>query len=119
MDRSMADEQTESKKWTKQATERVFSALNRADEIGGEVRDFLQDRVATDPRYIKARKGIAKCSTWRPFASLSVTSASSKVGIKPLDWADMRPTCTGMPKALLASDSRRGRKSSIRGTITA
>ena len=31
----------------------------------------------------------------------------------------MRPTRTGMPKALLASDSRRGRKSSIRGTITA
>ena len=53
-------EQAESKKWTKAATERVFSALNRADEIGGEVRDFLQDRVATDPRYIKARKGIAK-----------------------------------------------------------
>lgn len=51
---------TDSKKWTKQATERVLHALNRADEIGGEVRDFLQDRVATDPRYIKARKGIAK-----------------------------------------------------------
>ena len=50
----------ESKKWTKQATERVFAALNRADELGGEVRDFIQDRVATDPRYIKARKGIAK-----------------------------------------------------------
>jgi len=53
-------ETEESKKWTKQATERVFAALNRADEIGGEVRDFLQERVATDPRYIKARKGLAK-----------------------------------------------------------
>ena len=53
-------ETTESKKWTKQATERVIHALNRADEIGGEVRDFLQDRVATDPRYIKARKRLAK-----------------------------------------------------------
>jgi glutaredoxin len=48
------------KKWTKQATERVLSALNRADEIGGEVRDYLQDKLAVDPRYIKARKRVAK-----------------------------------------------------------
>lgn len=47
-------------KWTKQATERVFAALNRADEIGGEVRDFIQEKVATDPRYVGARKRIAK-----------------------------------------------------------
>ena len=40
------------KKLTKQATAKVFAALNRADEIGGEIRDFLQDRVATDPRYV-------------------------------------------------------------------
>jgi len=46
--------------WTKQATERVLAALNRADEIGGEVRDFLQERVATDPRYVQARKRLAK-----------------------------------------------------------
>jgi glutaredoxin 3 len=53
--------QTEqSKKWTKQATERVFAALNRADEIGGEVRDFIQDRIVVDPRYVKARKTLAK-----------------------------------------------------------
>lgn len=48
------------KKWTKQATEKVLAALNRADELGGEVRDFLQDRVAKDPRYVAARKRIAK-----------------------------------------------------------
>src|SRR5690349_19121130 len=41
--------------WKKQATERVFAALNRADEIGGEVRDFLQEKVAADPRYVSAR----------------------------------------------------------------
>jgi glutaredoxin len=50
----------EPKKWTKQATEKVFAALNRADEIGGEIRDYLQDKVATDPRYVTARKRIAK-----------------------------------------------------------
>ncbi len=44
----------------KQATERVFAALNRADEIGGEIRDYVQDKVATDPRYVGARKRLAK-----------------------------------------------------------
>lgn len=48
------------KKITKQATEKLFAALNRADELGGELRDYLQERVATDPRYVTARKRIAK-----------------------------------------------------------
>jgi glutaredoxin len=48
------------KKWTAQATEKVLSALNRADELGGEVRDYLHDKVATDPRYVSARKTVAK-----------------------------------------------------------
>lgn len=46
-------------KWTAQATEKVLGALNRADEIGGEIRDYLQDKVATDPRYVAARKKVA------------------------------------------------------------
>jgi glutaredoxin len=46
--------------FAKQAAEKVVAALNRADEIGGEIRDFLQDRVATDPRYVQARKAMAK-----------------------------------------------------------
>ncbi|HWO25235.1 MAG TPA: glutaredoxin [Kofleriaceae bacterium] len=48
------------KNWAKQATEKVLGALNRADEIGGEVRDYLQDRLAQDPRYVAARKRFAK-----------------------------------------------------------
>src|SRR5215470_10971224 len=52
---------TDSKQgWTKQATAKVVSAFNRADELGGEVRDYIQDRVVTDPRYVSARKRIAK-----------------------------------------------------------
>jgi glutaredoxin len=47
------------KKWTAQATQKVLGALNRADEIGGEIRDYLQDKVATDPRYVAARKKVA------------------------------------------------------------
>jgi glutaredoxin 3 len=48
------------KKITTKATEKLFSALNRADELGGELRDYLQERVATDPRYVSARKRLAK-----------------------------------------------------------
>jgi glutaredoxin len=53
-------EQNEEKKWTKQATEKLFGVLNRADELGGEVRDYVQEKVAKDPRYVSARKRIAK-----------------------------------------------------------
>jgi glutaredoxin 3 len=44
----------------KQVTEKVAAALNRADEVGGEVRDYIQDKLANDPRYIKARRAWAK-----------------------------------------------------------
>ncbi|MGE0869694.1 MAG: glutaredoxin [Kofleriaceae bacterium] len=56
----MPEATSDPKNWSKRATERLFAALNRADELGGELRDFLQDRVATDPRYVKARKAVAK-----------------------------------------------------------
>jgi glutaredoxin len=56
----MPPSQQADKKWTTQATEKVLAVLNRADELGGEVRDYLQDRVATDPRYVSARKAMAK-----------------------------------------------------------
>jgi glutaredoxin len=55
-----AQDSSSKQKWTKQATERVLAALNRADEIGGEVRDFIQDKLVVDPRYVKARKAVAK-----------------------------------------------------------
>jgi glutaredoxin len=45
---------------TKQATEKLFAALNRADELGGELRDYLQDKVARDPRYVRARSAVAR-----------------------------------------------------------
>ncbi|HEY3807938.1 MAG TPA: glutaredoxin [Kofleriaceae bacterium] len=44
----------------KQATEKVMAAFNRADELGGELRDYIQDKLATDPRYIRARRAWAK-----------------------------------------------------------
>jgi glutaredoxin len=60
MDGAMAESERDAKKWTAQATDKVLGVLNRADEIGGELRDYLQDKVATDPRYISARKTMAR-----------------------------------------------------------
>jgi len=67
----------DAKQVTKQATEKLFAALNRADELGGELRDYLQDRVATDPRYVAARKRIAKL-LGREFTSQAEVVAQAK-----------------------------------------
>jgi glutaredoxin 3 len=44
----------------KSAANRLVAAFNRADEIGGEVRDWIQEKVVVDPRYVAARKRVAK-----------------------------------------------------------
>lgn len=82
-------------KWTKQATEKLVAALNRADEIGGEVRDFLQDRVAKDPRYVSARKRIAKLFGGR-YESREEAAAAAQVKAKQA--AAVAATATGAPK---------------------
>jgi glutaredoxin len=56
MESAMADAE---KKLTQRATEKLFAALNRADELGGEVRDYVLDHVTHNPRYVAARKRIA------------------------------------------------------------
>jgi glutaredoxin len=56
----MPESQRDDKKWTAQATEKLLAVLNRADEIGGELRDYVQDKMATDPRYVSARKAMAR-----------------------------------------------------------
>ncbi len=55
----MSDSANPGKPLTKRATERLFSALNRADELGGELRDYLQEKVLVDPRYVSARRRVA------------------------------------------------------------
>jgi glutaredoxin len=52
--------ETDKPKFTKQAAEKVVAMLNRADELGGELRDAIQEKMASDARYIKARKTVAK-----------------------------------------------------------
>jgi glutaredoxin len=44
----------------RKATEKLLAVLNRADELGGEIRDYVQDRVVTDPRYVSARRAMAR-----------------------------------------------------------
>ena len=44
----------------KRALGRVLAALNRADELGGKVRDFVQEKLVHDPRYVAVRKRVAK-----------------------------------------------------------
>jgi glutaredoxin len=56
----MPEAPRDDKKWTAQATEKLLAVLNRADEIGGELRDYVQDKMATDPRYVSARKTMAR-----------------------------------------------------------
>jgi len=56
----MPDVPSTPRKIWKTAAEKVVGALNRADEIGGEVRDWIQDKVIVDPRYVSARKRLAR-----------------------------------------------------------
>ncbi|HEY4182540.1 MAG TPA: glutaredoxin [Kofleriaceae bacterium] len=73
----MEKSESAAKKLTTQATEKLFSALNRADELGGELRDFLQERVATDPRYVAARKKLAGLMG-KQFVSKAETDAKAQ-----------------------------------------
>jgi glutaredoxin len=74
----MPEAEKSDKKWSKQATEKLFAALNRADELGGEIRDYLQDKVATDPRYVTARKRLAKL-LGREYASRTEVAKAAQV----------------------------------------
>jgi glutaredoxin len=59
----MSESKRNDQKWPAQAMSKLMSALNRADEIGGELRDYLQDqkqKLAHDPRVAQARSQIAR-----------------------------------------------------------
>ena len=77
MHRAMPESEKPDAKITRIATEKLMAALNRADEIGGEVRDFIQDKMATDPRYIKARKA-GRSSSGQDFESKDEVAAKAK-----------------------------------------
>ncbi len=56
----MSEGEGQKKSIGKRALGRVLSALNRADELGGEARDWVQEKLVHDPRYVAVRKRIAK-----------------------------------------------------------
>ena len=66
---------TKGKKLAKQAIGKVLHALNRADEIGGEVRDYLQERVLRDERYVALRRKVA---AWRGESYQSAAEQDTK-----------------------------------------
>lgn len=47
------------KQLRKQAIAGLIAGFERADEIGGEIRDFIQERVLVDERYVALRKRVA------------------------------------------------------------
>ena len=90
----------ETTKWTRQATEKLFSALNRADELGGELRDYLQDKVATDQRYVQARKRIAKLLGKSYVSKTEAVAKAKKVEAKKA--AVAAPTPAPKPSGAIA-----------------
>jgi glutaredoxin len=79
----------EPKKLAKLAVDKVLSALNRADEIGGEVRDYIQERVLRDERYVSLRKKVA---AWRGETYTSTTEQAKKAEVKAAAVAAVAPT---------------------------
>ena len=98
---------------TKRATEKLVAALNRADEIGGEVRDYIQERVLADPRYVKARKRLAglfgrryesrseqsaraeQAAAARAAAAAATPAPTAKPGERPLGDATIKAQISG------------------------
>jgi glutaredoxin 3 len=59
----MSESKRNDQKWAAQAMSKLAATLNRADELGGELRDYLQEqtaKLAHDPRVASARTRIAQ-----------------------------------------------------------
>lgn len=59
-----------------QLTSRVKTALDRADELGGDLRDLIQDRWTNDPRFAKVRARVAKLRGQAPPAPIVARPAT-------------------------------------------
>ena len=106
----MSESKHNDQKWTAQAMSKLVSALNRADEIGGELRDYVQDRMAHDPRVAQVRSQIARLLGRRdpqpdPAARPTAAAAASPVpaaspapaAASPAASVDARPKGFGDP----------------------
>ena len=100
----MSESERNDKKWTTQATTKLLSALNRADELGGELRDYLQDKMANDPRYASARRKLARLfgraeppPPVRPAAPPAAPASAQPAAPAAAPAADARPKGFGDP----------------------
>jgi glutaredoxin len=79
-------ESRDDKKWTEQAAAKLLAALNRADEIGGELRDYVQDKMASDPRWASAREAFDRLlgrAPQRPASPASAPAAAAPAAATP------------------------------------
>ena len=94
------------------------SALRRMSNSGCSITNCSKPSRQIDEADSAAIR-CGRCTASRPALSNRRTSCSSNEGIAPGERAVMLPMRTGTPNARLASNSRRGRNSPIRGTIQA
>jgi glutaredoxin len=90
----MSESEHDHKKWRARATERLLTVLNRADELGGELRDYVQDRMAGDPRYATARRAVNRLLGRRDEPAQPTPRPPAPVG-KPATAGAPAPTAPG------------------------
>ncbi len=93
--------ETQKSTFAKQAAERIVAMLNRADELGGELRDQIQEKMATDARYIKARKAVAKLlgKDWQSPAELAARERAAEAARKAAAAKPATPAATAAAAA--------------------
>ncbi|MBV8758772.1 MAG: glutaredoxin [Deltaproteobacteria bacterium] len=93
--------ETQKSTLAKQAAERIVAALNRADELGGELRDTIQEKMATDARYIKARKAVAKLlgKDWQSPAEVAARERAAEAARKAAAATASAPTAAAKAAA--------------------
>ncbi len=81
-----------------QLTSRVKEALDRADEVGGDLRDYLQDRWTNDPRLAPVRARLDKLRGREPVrAPARAQAAASPLADKPAPAAPAKQVGLGNP----------------------
>ena len=92
--------QIDPSKLVKDLGTRVKAALDRADEIGGDVRDYLQDRWKHDPRLGRVRDQVARLRGKAPLSHGAAAAATAAAQAKA---AQAAPAPTATPAAPAAA----------------
>ena len=73
---------------------RAIAAFERADELGGDLRDYLQDRWHHDPRFAKLKDQVGK---WTGKAAVPKVAKAAAVGTKAENVATTAAVAAGAP----------------------